>query len=239
MYVHQSSGKIIVGEQEVELYPRDINSALGNIVYCHGAEGTNPGSMAWMLLKGRWPIMNSCVNNSSILCPELGGNATWGNNTALAAMDAAYDYIVATTGRSTISLLAQSMGATTAIAWAKDNPEKINKIALLIPVIDLQDVRNTSGYQAVIDEAYGGFYSDELFGQDHNPLVISQSSKLQGVEIRMWCGVTDTLCKIESARQFKSNLGSSVNIVELPGGHEESTVESINAQDVASFLRGD
>lgn len=239
MRIQQTSAKIAAGEQEVSLFPRSIRPTKAGIIYAHGSEASNPGGMAWLGFPGRWPIMRETSARAPMICPELGGNMTWGNDTAIARMTDTYNYLQTLPGVAPgkVSILAQSMGAASAIAWAKSNAAKISRIVLMIPVINLTDVRNSSAYyQPFIDAAYGGTYSEAAYGADHNPLTIAQSGALAGIDVQLWYGDTDTLCKPQFALQFAAALGSRCELRKMGGGHSEETVYNIDPFAVAAFL---
>ena len=241
MFVQQTADKVQAGENEVALLPRQCRPLRTGIIYAHGAEGSNPGGMAWMGFPGRWGIMRSVSNRAPVLCPELAGNATWGNDTVIARMTAAYNYLQTVPGVAAgkVSILAQSMGATTAIAWTRANLAKVDRIVLMIPVINLSDVRNNSSYQAAIDAAYGGAYTEAAYGATHNPLTIAPAGGLGGVKVPLLYGDTHTLCQPEFSLQFAAALGSSCEVHRMGGGHAEETVYNIDPSAVASFLTPD
>lgn len=238
MRLEQTQNKIAAGESEAFIYPRSTRPLRTPILYVHGREGSDPGGMAWMNISSRWPVITEVCRKSPMLCPHLGGNATWGNPTTQARMDASFSYAQTLPGVATgsVNLLAQSMGALAAIAWARVNKSKIGKIVLIIPVINLKDVRDNSSSQTEIDSAYGGTYSDANFGAAHNPLLIAQSGALAGLPIQLWYGTEDTLCKPEFAQQFATAVGSSCVLKPLNGGHAETTVGSVDPQQVSQFM---
>ncbi len=238
MRLQQTSGKIQAGEQEVALFPRAAFPTRPGIIYAHGAEGSNPGGMAWMNLSWRWPIMRESCARAAMICPELAGNAAWGNDTVIARMTASYNYLQTLPGVTPgkVSILAQSMGATSAVAWARANLSKVDRICLLIPVINLTDLRNNSSYQAAIDAAYGGTYTEAAYGATHNPLTIALAGGLAGVKVQLWYGAIDTLCKPEFSLQFAAALGSNCELRRLGGGHTEENVANIDPVAVAQFL---
>lgn len=238
MLIQQTSGKIQAGEQEVVLLPRSIRPLKQGVMYVHGAESSNPGGMSWLSIPGRWGVIQAVVSSSTTLCPELAGNETWGNATALSRMTSSYNYLQTLPGVSNgkISLLAQSMGAVTAIAWAKANPGKVDRIALIIPVINLNDVRNNSGYKPYIDSAYGGSYSEATYGANHNPLTIALSGGIPGVKVQLWYGALDSLCRPEFALQFASALGSNCEVHRIGGGHSEDNVANVDPYVLSEFL---
>ena len=241
MFIQQTEGKVQSGEQEVALFPRSSLPLKPGVIYVHGSEGTNPGGMAWMGLASRWEMMRQTESSSHILSPVLGGNATCGNDVALEAMSASYEYIktLPGTNEGKVALLAQSMGASAAVSWARINPDKVDRIALLIPVINLTDVRDNSSYQGAIDAAYGGTYSESAFGAEHNPLTIALNGGLAGINVQLWYGATDTLCRPEFALQFASALGNYCDVRRMGGGHAEETVANIDSEILSQFLSPD
>lgn len=239
MWIKHTVNAIQPGEQEVSLFPRAIAPAQPGILYAHGAEGSAVGSMAWMTIPGRWGIMREASALAPMLCPELGGNATWGNDLAISRADASYNYLQTLQGVAPgrARILAQSMGAVTAIAWAIANAGKVDRMVLIIPAINLTDIRtNSSTYRPAIDAAYGGTYTEAAFGAAHNPLTITQNGGLAGVKVQLWYGATDSLCKPEFAKQFAALLGADCEVHEMGGGHSEETVANVDPELVAGFL---
>ncbi|WP_440984900.1 hypothetical protein ACQHIH_15940 [Xanthomonas sontii] len=232
-------GKVRSGENDLLLSQEQLLPLRRGVIYVHGAEGATPGGIAWTKLPGRWATLNAVSRTATILSSDLGGNATWGNDTVISAITGAWNYLKTLPGVSTdkVNLLCQSMGATGAIAWAAANPTLVNRIAMMIPVINLSDVRNNSSYQADIDAAYGGTYSESTYGATHNPLSIASAGKLAGMPIQLWYGATDSLCKPEFALQFASASGNC-QLRRMNGGHAEETVYNMDSEAIASFLAG-
>lgn len=230
-------GNVVSGENDL-IVSRDSTLPLAvGTIYVHGAEGTPPGGIAWTAIPGRRAIMAAVSAESTILSSDLRGNATWGNDSVLSAITAARTYLLSLPGVSPgkVNILAQSMGGVAAAAWAAANPTLVNRMALLIPVINLTDVRNNSGYQAAIDAAYGGTYTEAAYGAAHNPLTLATSGTLSSIPMKVWYGNTDTLCKPEFALQFAAASGAKLRV--MGGGHAEETVANIDPEEVALFFR--
>ncbi|OWB26875.1 alpha/beta hydrolase family protein [Xanthomonas oryzae] len=232
-------GKVRAGENDLLLTQEQVLPFRRAVIYVHGAEGSVAGGLAWTGLPGRWPTLNAVARRSTILSSDLGGNATWGNDTVISAITVAWNYLKALPGVSTdrVSFLCQSMGATGTIAWAAANPTLVDRIAMMIPVINLLDVRNNSSYQPAIDAAYGGAYSQSTHGAAHDPLTIATAGKLSGIPIQLWYGATDALCKPEFALQFAAAAGNC-QLRKMNGGHAEETVYNMDSDVIASFLAG-
>jgi hypothetical protein len=231
-------GRAFAGERDVIVRPKEARTSYQPVLYAHGSEGGDGGSTQWMGIKTRWPVMQAVAERSLMVCADLGGNQTWGNDTAIARFSSARTYIRSIAGVKTgkVNILAQSMGATTALAWAAANPTLVGRIVLMIPVINLTDVRTNSAlYRPSIDAAYGGTYTEAAHGATHNPLTMAQLGKLAGIPIQMWYGIGDSLCKPEFAVQF-ANAVSTCEPRPIQGGHAESTISGVNPGAVAAFL---
>jgi hypothetical protein len=239
MITDVSLGKVIASQREVSLSPNDpVSAKKYPIIFAHGAEG-DAGASAWMGLTSRWGVFTGAIDYGKFfgVSADMGGSATWGNNTVIEAMDSAFSFMQANpfvlTGK--VNIVAQSMGAASAMAFAGRFKSKVNKIVLVIPVLNISDIRSSSSYQSAIDTAYGGTWSEINFGADHNPLTMSANGKFSGIPIQVWYGTTDTLCKPEYSTQFISNCSGAIGMP-LAGGHAETTVASVDGKAVGDFL---
>lgn len=238
IWTDTSIGRAFAGERDVVVRSKDSKASYQGVLYAHGSEGGDGGGTQWMGIATRWPVMQAVGESCLMVCADLGGNQTWGNDTAISRMTSARAYLRGIPGvkQGRINILAQSMGATTALAWAAANPTLVGRIVLMIPVINLADIRaNSSLYRPYIDAAYGGAYNEATHGATHNPLTMAQLGKLAGVPIQMWYGIGDTLCKPEYAAQF-ANAISTCDPRPISGGHAESTISSVDADEIAAFL---
>lgn len=216
---------------------RDKYSAgSGVTIFCHGAESGTGGSYQWMSLPTRQKMFRALCSLGPVLIPDLGGNSTWGNDIAIGRMDHAYSYAQSQFGVSKIRIFAQSMGNATACAWARTNKTKIEKLASIIPVINIQEIRDNSQYQSAIDSAYApSGYSDSTYGNTHSPLLIARSGGLNGVEMKVWYGGADTLCKPIYSSEFISYISGCKYSV-LRGGHQEATLLEVSESEIVEFF---
>lgn len=238
IWTDTSIGRAYANERDVVVRNKDRQSSYQGVLYVHGSEGGDGGSSQWMGIKTRWPVMRAVGEKCLMVCADLAGNQTWGNDTAISRLSAARTYMrgIAGVKQGRVNILAQSMGATTALAWAAANPTLVGRIVLMIPVINLSDVRaNSSMYGPYINAAYGGTYTEAAFGATHNPLTMAQLGKLAGIPIQMWYGTSDALCKPEHAVKFADAV-STCEPRPIPGGHAEATLTGIDQDLVASFL---
>lgn len=232
MFSKYTVGLYTQGESSVEA------SSIGNYeniaLYVHGA-----GDIAdtWLGKKDRYQFFQDIFNEGyAVLSPLLGGSQTWGNELQQNGITAAYNYIKLKTGREKITLIGQSMGGLGAIIWAKNNPEKVDRLAAVIPVINLEDLHGrTDYYPGLIDAAYGGHYDDSLIGNERNPLRIAANGDLNGVNMCIWYGLGDELCKPMYAVEFANSSGCK--LIPVIGGHEEITVSRVAGERFREFIR--
>lgn len=231
-------GRAFSDERDVVVRSKESRPVYQGVLYAHGSEGGEGGSSQWMGIGTRWPVMQAVGEKCLMVCADLGGNHTWGNDIAISRMGSARTYLRGISGvkQGRVNILAQSMGATTALAWAAANPSLVGRIVLMIPVINLTDVWTRSSlYRPQIDAAYGGSYNESAHGAAHNPLTMAQLGKLAGIPIQMWYGTGDTLCKPEYAAQF-ANAISTCDPRPIAGGHAESTISGVDPDEVGAFL---
>jgi hypothetical protein len=174
----------------------------------------------------------------TMLSCDLGGVATWGNDTAVARITAAKNYLLTLqdVNAGKIILVGQSMGGQNALVWAAANPMLVKCVIGAIPVINIQDVRNRV-YTASVDAAYSGGYSDATYGAAHNPYVIAGNGGLNNIPMQLWYGDADTTC----LPQYTQAMATRANVVELhqlSGGHAESTVAKIDPAVVLAYIAG-
>lgn len=203
-------------------------------LYVHGA-GDNADT--WMGKVERFPLFDDIFSEGySIISPDLGGPQTWGNDTQQQAITNAYNYIKAETGRGKITLIGQSMGGLGAFIWAKNNPDKVDRLAALIPVINLEDLHaRPDYYRTLIDAAYGGSYVDATMGNARNPIRIAANGELSSINMCVWYGLSDELCKPSYAVDFQRSSGC--RLIGVLGGHQESTVSNIAGDEFREFIR--
>lgn len=229
-------GGVFSGEADLVIRTSaNINSEQG-VIYAHGAEAGS-GAIDWMSIPTRWPLMRVACQSRVMLSSDLGGSATWGNDTVISRISSAKNYLQSIPGTSIgrVKIVAQSMGATGALAWAASNRELVSCIVLVIPVINLQDVYANSSYASAIAAAYGGSYNEATMGATHNPLTIAKSGRLNGIPMYLMYGTSDTLCKPEYAEEFGENC-NMCQLVPLDGGHTEEIQTLIDLPEVSRFM---
>jgi len=230
-------GYVAVNEDDLFVYPDSNRQTRKPVIYCHGSERAEiSGAYDWMLIPSRWRLARELFSKSCMLSSDLGGNQTWGNSTAISRASSAYTVIQSLPGVSTgkVILFGQSMGALTALNWARINKQKVAAIVLLIPVINLNDLFLNSSYSNSINDAYSG-YSDAVYGASNNPLICSRNGDFNDIPILLMYGTSDTLCKKEFSIEFASNCNNCITM-SLNGGHTEAIQNLINIEVVRNFM---
>lgn len=230
-------GIVAANEDDLFVYPDSNIQRRKPVVYCHGSESADfGGAYDWMKIPTRWRLVRELCRKSSMISSDLGGNQTWGNSTSISRAGAAYNVVQTIQGVSQgkVIVFGQSMGALTALNWARLNKDKVCAIVLLIPVINLNDIATNSIYSSTVNNAYGG-YSDALYGATNNPLVCSRNGDFNGIPILLMYGVNDTLCKKEFSIEFSENC-DMCTAIPLEGGHTEIIQNLINIDTVSFFM---
>lgn len=231
---------IASSETFIALMPKNNLGLRRPILYVHGVEASD-GSIAWRNYAQRLSLFNRIVDSGHpFLSCTHGGNNTWGNDTVIARIDAALDYLMDLPGVETskVALLATSAGTPGAMAWAAQNLSLVSCIIGIIPVVDITDVHtnNRGSFTSAINTAYGGTYSEATFGAAHNPNTMAAAGTFDDLPIQLWYGNSDTIVAPATLPVFESNAGPNCEIHQMTGGHEESIVSQVSLSSVLSFI---
>lgn len=238
IYTQTSTGVVFAGEKEVVVRPIRTAVTKPPVIYVHGAEGDVGGGLTWMKIKSRAPLIHALANDGRmLLSADLGGVATWGNDIAMSRLTAAYNVTQSLTDDMSgkVVLVGQSMGGLNAMLWARANPTLVHSVVSVIPVVNLTDIHNNRGLGASIDSAYGGSYSEAVYGATKNPSTIAQAGGYNTVRTLLYYGDTDILCLPEFAEAFANN-SALTQAVAVDGGHSEEAVGLVPASDVIRFI---
>lgn len=135
----------------------------------------------------------------------IGTLDTWGNPTQVANISTLISNMrssgLARGGR--VHLFGVSAGGLSAIQWARENPQLVATLQLLIPAHALQNTydENRSGFQSVIGTAYGGRPTD-----DDDPLI--NAAELRGLKIRMYVSDNDAVTTPGESHLFAERSGA-------------------------------
>lgn len=145
--------------------------------------------------------------------------STFGNDTGVGYVEAAYDWLVTAKGPNNVTgagartdgvcLLGFSHGATNLLNWARINTSLVTSIALVCPAVDVEDVRanNRSGFQAVIEAAWTNNATWQAARPTRNP--VEFASTIASIPIKIWYGGADTITIPSTMTAFAAAHGNT------------------------------
>lgn len=209
-----------------------IAGAKTGIVVIHGA-----GVDADYFLND--PLSNLIVpnivstNQMPAIATDAGGNLTWGNSTAQTAMDATMTFFTSQMkADDRVILLGQSMGGTTVLNWARNNPTKVAAIALHLPIVDLQDIVDNNrgpGLGPTVPPAYGN-PPGNVIPSAFNPA--ANTADYVGMPIRIWYSTNDLSCDPTVVTAFGTAVGATMTSLG-PVGH---SITGIDYDDMSAWI---
>lgn len=229
MWTTYSAGQYVPSENSMVCH--SIGPKVGHgVLFLHGYEPN--GASNWQTVDGDIAIIKALTDAGlTVVSADAGGQSTWGNITAMTAIDALYAYITGIAGGTKISIVGQSMGGQNALVWASRNKSKVSAVVGIIPVINLAAMSAVDQpYAYQIAAAYGGSYTPQTPSTD--PAILASS--MDDVRVQLWAGDTDTVCIPEYALTFQDLSGCELNMVS--GGHAEATIMNVDPQQVVDFL---
>jgi len=238
-------GTVTASEGALLIRPKIPTSpARRGVISVHGA---GSGATHCIQPYGKQSTQTNAVTDAgfTIFSGDVGGD-TWGNATGMARMTAAYNYLQGVAGVTPgkVALISGSMGGLISLNWAAANPTLVSAIVSCIPVINPNDIVTNnrallgSNYAPLVNAAYGGAYSESVYGAACNPRTIATTTaRLQGIPMLFFYGLTDTLCVPAEIVAFAASPGMNVTLVPLATGHEEATYSAVDFPRVAEFLK--
>lgn len=212
------------------------------ILYCHGRGNGFGFGDAYEVVSAaeRAALIHYMVDRGHVvLSCDLGGNATWGNGTAVARIATAIDYLLTlpNVAAGKVAIVGQSMGALNALNYVADFKTKVTSVSAIIPVVNLTRIHsdNQNNFAAEIAAAHGGAYSEAVLGATRNPLTRATNGNFGTMPVQLWYGATDTLVIPSDVAAFGGFLPKA-KLYPLAGGHAESTVGLIDHNTFADFV---
>lgn len=221
-------GRAVSAQSEVFAAP-DV--AWGNpgsvpgVVYCHG-HGQFSSSPTNSLLTGQYPLFNALASQYAVGSGDFDDDA-WGNATSLSNVNSLITWMQSTMGVQSgkVALVGISMGALTALNFAKANPSKVACVVGIIPALDLNDfaTNNRAGYGASALAAYGGSYSDASDGATYNPYYYAAS--FPDVPVHLYYSTADTTALPAYVTGFAAACPSATaTVISTTLNHSEAAV---------------
>ncbi len=235
-----ATGTVVAGEKWVDIAPKyPPASKLPGVMFVHGAgvdasfcvddDGDQVG------------ISGLLANNGyTAASGDNGGIATWGSSSALTPLGSGVTALAAKSSvkaASKVALIGTSMGGLNALNYALANPTKVSCLVLIIPCINLDDIRsnNRGSFAAAINAAYGGSYDEASQGATHNPYTYRASATIATMPMLIFYGDSDAVCLPTYTSQFAA-AQTNRTAISLSGGHAFSTQLLVNHQTILDFI---
>lgn len=232
-------GLITPGDLEIIIKPKYVPDAPKyGVLYTHGAGGTADALIDY----GRATHRTRMAADAGFMAisSDWGGPQTWGNQVAMNALTAGYNYLQTQPGvkRGKVFISGGSMGGLNALNWAGKNPSKVAGISIYIPVIDMAGIHDTNlgGYASYVSNAYGG-WDTATMAYEWNPLHQAAIGRYANIPIRINYGLQDPLCLPDRPVQFKSLVGNNVELFGFTGGHAEVTERQVDRFAEVEFYK--
>lgn len=173
-----------------------------------------------------------------VFASDLGGVATWGNDTAQSRIGSAKTYVQGTLGAKSgkVGLYGVSMGALACLNWARANASSVACIGLVVPVTDLDymHANNVQGWAAEIETAYTNLsgYNAGVATHDPNQNTATHAS---GPPIKVWYASDDTTAITARQQAFITATGcqaTNMGAVGHVGG-----VPAVPVTELVSFFQ--
>lgn len=229
-------------------YRRD-NTKRGVVILRGAASGATDPNTGFLTGASQTDLARIALAITSLdlpmISPQMGvsGSASqdnFTNSTALNIVTDAVTYLTGTMGAKTdkVLMVAHSMGAGQAMAYARANPSKVSAMIVLQPLSDIQDVvsNDRGGFAASINVRFSGGYSDATYGSVSNPALFGAS--LAGIPIQFWYSTDDTIVIPSTVTALMSLIGSSAVTGGTGTGGHTGGLSAFGTADMLTFLAG-
>lgn len=244
-------GSYVASEDSVLWTPRGyVAGSKPGVIYCHGAgeRATVPMNYGGNKPNEQALLQRICEAGYMVGTYDLGvfgaGGTTdsdsWGNTNAQTRVGQAITHIQAAGAKSgKVILLGISMGHVTAFNYAKSNPSNVQAVIGVIPVCDLDDIRdnNRNSYRASISTAWGtGAWTSA--GTPALPAGANPATSNSGWSAKPWLGFyksDDTIITASTVTALATAVGgTAVNMG--TGGHTDASIGDVDLPTLFAFL---
>lgn len=220
-----TTGKIKAGQYEYLWVPNRITSDTG-LVLCHGSGQPYEYALLGNTGSNQIPAW-AAWSGIPCVAAEMDDQA-WGDDTAMADVDAAINYMAATTGvrSDKVLMLGASMGGYTAIRYTLNNPSKVAAVVGIIPLTNIVGFynNNVGGAQTQIASAWGVTAPNPLPAAAD---VQSQAANLT-VPAQLYYSSADTLIQPADTQAFAAAANIPATNVGTQGHSEGTIADAVN-----------
>lgn len=263
-------GRYVASENDVLWMPRGYrgDGSVRGVVYVHGAGeladtplnrlGGKQAEAA--LLRAVAAVFPMVMFDAGVFAQGgLTDSNNWGNTNGQTRLGQAITFLQTAPGAGgsqnplgggakagKVHLLSISMGHALSLTYAQANPANVASIAGILPVNDLDDIRDNdrgaAGYRAGISTAWGTAAwtapNTPPLPAAANPAKPANQTNLLAIPQRIYYAQDDVICTPATSVALIANLGPKCTGVNLgnTGGHSDATIGAVNVGDVLAFL---
>lgn len=201
------------------------------VLYCHGLNGR-----AWHAASYPNPEFRLITDEGfPIGAFDLGGPATWGNDTAIDSIDPAAAYMQGAPLEAVdgpFILWAGSMGTLVALNYLREFPANLIAVGVGLPALSLQNLRDQAALTASVEAAFGGNAGYTAALATHNPIAATAEIAALEVPLKLWGSSDDDVCPPDIVAQFVDETGCEFESLGATG----HTVPASAARGIADWL---
>ncbi len=235
-------------------YRRD--GTVRGVVFCHGAgelastplAGASLGKAKETdLVEAIASVYPMVMFDAGVPGAGIAASDNWGNPNAVARLGQAISWLQAPGSgggakAGKVLLIGLSMGHSLAMNYAQANPATVAAIVGILPVVDLDQMRDTEPVvRASISDAWGtGPWvrpGTPPLPAGANPALPADYSHITRIPHRMYYAPDDMIVTAPTVLALKTGLGAAATTVELgDGGHSDQSVGHVPVADLLQFL---
>lgn len=225
-----SASRIVSGLRDAVLEPRVSVLGVAPVVYCHGAAQNAEEACRYGARSTLTALARAGFTTAAVTLTEL-----WGNATARSRIANTASWLRTNRGAAGPAvLIGSSHGAACALTYAAENPGDVLAVVGLIPVVDLDDVRDNdlAGKRDEIDAAWGVTYPAAL-PAGANPA--DRTGDFASLAIQLWVASDDTIARPTPAQTFAT--ATNADLQDLGAlGHTDEAMAAVDAAAILAFI---
>jgi pimeloyl-ACP methyl ester carboxylesterase len=233
------TGRYVASEGDMTIVANSYSTGGPLVLVCHGAGAS---ALTYGPLAQRRDLNLLAESGCVVVCADLGGANTWGNDTFLTRVDQVRTWAAANLGAdlSRMVMIGRSMGGMGALNYAWRNPTLVKGVVLQAPVVaaDALHDRDLAGIGALIDTAYGGGAAWDTAKPNRDPSATAPAALIAELKdkYRIWYSTTDAVVLPADIDAFVALTG----VRAIPLGavtHDDTSIAAaIHAQSQAEWL---
>lgn len=239
-------GRYSPSELSVLMLPRVLDRSRRPVLYAHGATSDGAQVLDGTVQKGITLNCAAIVNAGFVLLSgDFGGASTFGNDTELTAMEAAWAYLQASglCASDKVILTGGSMGFLSISRFSAAHPTWVAGMNGWIPAIDIEDVRTRDALaqRANINTAWGLPVGSYVGGGDQTPvptrgkpLDSSNLTAVAGIPTHLWYSSGDTACTSTAVDIYAAGRANVTK--HLVSSSLDHTDAAVLAADIATVV---